>query len=519
MAAYSDDPLVAATTAGAVRGAHEGSTTRWLGIPYAAAPLGPLRFRAPQPAVSWEGIREANKFGPVAPQQANKLIPIPAGIEMSEDCLSLNIWAPAGASSDNPKPVMLWVHGGAYFIGFSAQPVYNGAELAANGDVVVVTINYRLGALGWLDFRPYETDEHPFEVNLGLKDVVAALHWVRENIANFGGDPNSVTLFGESAGAAIVTTLMTTPHTEGLFHRAIAESTPATSVYTEKHSEPVSEAFLKLAGINKKDAARQLRDIPASDLASHTMALLDHVAVNTPGTVAFAPLIDGDLIAEFPLDVFRAGRQHKIPLIVGSNRDEAALFKMMKSPLMPMSKEGVQGMFRQVSAGDGESSEALEQRITAAYPKFPTQQGCMQISTDAGFRMPGVWVAEAHSQHAPTWMYRFDQATPLFKLLGLGAPHSMELAYVFGTLPKKISLKAIGFELGGLKTARKISARMQSRWLAFGQSGNPNTTEHSWPQYDASNRSTLIINKQDAQHENPMPVQTAAWGSTPVYIR
>ena len=447
MAAFTDDSLIVDTTAGKVRGARVGSTNRWLGIPYAAAPVGPLRFRAPQPATPWEGVHDALAFGPVAPQQVNKLIPIPAGVEMSEDCLSLNIWTPEGASSKNPKPVMLWVHGGAYFIGFSAQPVYNGADLAANGDVVVVTINYRLGALGWLDFRPYETDGHPFEVNLGLKDVVAALRWVRDNIAGFGGDPNAVTLFGESAGAGIVTTLMTTPATQGLFHRAIAESTPATSVYTEKHSEPISDAFLELAGIEKKDAARQLRDKPAAELASHTMALLDHVAMTTPGTVAFAPLIDGDLVTEFPLDVFRAGRQHKIPLIVGSNRDEAALFKMMKSPLMPMSQEGVLGMFAQVSSEDGLSGAALEQRITAAYPAFPKQQGCMQISTDAGFRMPGVWVAEAHSQHAPTWMYRFDQTTPLFKLLGLGAPHSMELAYVFGTLPKKINLKAIGFEL------------------------------------------------------------------------
>lgn len=519
MGVDTHNSLVVTTTAGKVRGSHLGTTNRWLGVPYAAAPVGPLRFRSPQPAEPWQGIREASAFGSVAPQQVNKLIPIPAGIEMSEDCLSLNIWAPVDASPENPKPVMLWVHGGAYFIGFSAQPVYNGAELAANGDVVIVTINYRLGALGWLDFRPYETDEHPFEVNLGLKDVIAALGWVRDNIAGFGGDPGSVTLFGESAGAGIVTTLMTTPATAGLFHRAIAESTPATSVYTEKHSEPISEAFLNLAGIEKKDAARELREKPASELAAHTMALLDHVAVNTPGTVAFAPLIDGDLVTEFPLDVFRAGRQHKIPLIVGSNRDEAALFKMMKSPLMPMSEEGVLGMFRQVSSGDGESPLELERRITAAYPKFPKQQGCMQISTDAGFRMPGIWVAEAHAQHAPTWMYRFDQATPLFKLMGLGAPHSMELAYVFGTLPKKSSLKAIGFELGGLTTAKKVSARMQSRWLAFGRSGDPTTDENHWPQYDAAQRRTLIINKQDAVQENPMPVQTAAWGSTPVYIR
>lgn len=514
------DSAVVETTSGKVRGSHDGDTLRWLGIPYAADPVGALRFRGPQPAPAWEGVRDAFGFGNIAPQPLNKLIPVPAGVSVGEDCLSLNVWSPVHSETDRrSRPVMVWVHGGAYFIGSSAQPVYNGRALAENGDVVVVTLNYRLGALGWLDFREFGSKTHPFEVNLGLKDVVAALQWVQANIANFGGDPDKVTLFGESAGAGIVTTLMTSPKSKGLFHRAIAESTPATSVYTEKHSLPIAEKFLELNGIAKKDAARRLREIPAEDLAAQTMALLDHVAIETPGTVAFAPLIDGDYVPAFPLDVFRAGKQHKVPLIVGSNHDEAALFKMMKSPLMPMSEQSVTKMFTLVT-DHGSSPAELEARITAAYPKYPGRTGCMQISTDAGFRMPGVWVAEAHAKHAPTWMYRFDQSTPLFKLLGLGVPHSTELQYVFGTLPKTVSLKAFGFELGGLKTSKKVSERMQARWLAFGNTGTPECqVAPAWPTYDADKRSTLIIKKQDAVHDNPMPKQTAAWGPTPIGIR
>lgn len=511
MSAFTDESLIVNTTTGRVRGEIDGSTHRWRGIPYAAAPVGPRRLRAPEPVAPWEGIRDALEFGNVAPQEPTKVIPLPAGLKIDEDCLNLNIWAPESAV-DSPKPVMVWIHGGAYFIGFSSQPVYNGRSLAENGDVVVVTINYRLGALGFLDFTWLNDDTHTFDANLGLKDIVAALRWVKENIAAFGGKPDDVTLFGESAGGGCVTTLMTSPETEGLFHKAIAQSSPATSVYGKKRAEGVAKAYLDLVGIPVEAAAETLQTIDAHHLASFTTKLLDHVATTSPGTVAFAPVVDGDLVPDYPVKLFREGEQHRIPLVIGTNHDEASLFKMMKSPLMPISEASVKEMFDLV-VKDNPKLAGDEESILAAYPKFPKQKGAMEISRDAGFRMPSIWVAEAHSRVAPTWMYRFDQAPPLMKLLGIGASHATELPYVFGTLPQKVTKKAIGFQLGGLKEAHEISERMQAHWLAFANTGTPVATpEWPWPVYDEITRMTLIIDSTEIVQNDPEGEIRLAWG-------
>jgi len=514
MSAFTDDNLIVSTAQGQLRGGLAGETRRWLGIPYATPPVGQLRYRAPKPPQSWEGVRDALEFGSIAPQEQTKLIPIPPGLKISEDCLSLNVWAPKDAATDGRKrPVMVWIHGGAYFIGFSAQPVYNGRALTENGDVITVTLNYRLGAVGFLDFRSFGDAEHTFEANLGLRDIIAALQWVKQNIANFGGDPDQVTLFGESAGGACVTTLMTSPKAAGLFHRAIAESSPATSIYESPRTAMIAGSYLDLMGIRHDEAKTKLREISAVELASKTTAHLDHVATTWPGLVAFAPAIDGDVITDHPVNIFRAGKQMRIPLIIGTNKDEAALFKLMKSPLMPITQSSLHKMFDSV-AKESPQFEGAEARITAAYPGYPKQAACMKISRDAGFRMPDIWVAEAHSQVAPTWMYRFDQAPPLFRLMGIGASHGTELPYVFGTLPVKINKKNPGFLLGGLKTAHKISARMQARWAAFGRNADPACeSQPAWPQYDATNRTTLLINAQDAVANDPDGITRAAWGN------
>jgi para-nitrobenzyl esterase len=308
------------------------------------------------------------------------------------------------------------------------------------------------------------------------------------------------------------------PAAEGLFHKAIAESSPATSVYKPERAAGVAQAYLDLIGVEAKDAAKRLREIDAITLASQTTNLLNHVANTAPGTVAFAPVIDGDLIPGYPVAAFRAGKQHKVPLIIGTNHDEAALFKMMKSPLMPISESAIDEMFELV-AKDNPALKDSEAEIIAAYPDFPKQKGAMEISRDAGFRMPSIWVAEAHSRVAPTWMYRFDQAPPLMKLLGIGASHATELPYVFGTLPDKMKgKKALQFRLGGLKEAQEISSRIMARWLSFARTSSPVTTdshthhELSWPRYDEQTRSTLIINTSDTVENDPDGEIRKAWG-------
>ena len=227
----------AKTTGGVVRGITRGDLSSWRGIPYAAAPVGPRRFRAPGPVEPWEGVRDAAEFGAVPVQErVGEFVGAGRHTPMSEDSLTLNVVAPADPSPA-PRPVMVWLYGGAFVVGASSSPTYRGYDLVRGGDVVYVSVNYRLGALGWLDFAAYSTAEHPMDSNLGLRDQIAALEWVRDNIAAFGGDPDNVTLFGESAGAISVTTLLTVPSAAGLFHRAIAESSAPGLAYARERIE------------------------------------------------------------------------------------------------------------------------------------------------------------------------------------------------------------------------------------------------------------------------------------------
>lgn len=529
MDAFHDNSVLVETSTGIVRGSRDGNTRRWLGIPYAADPVGDLRFRSPRPHPHWPGVRDALTFGDIAPQVPTKVMPIPPGVEISESCLNLNVWAPresddsdsgyAPGSSPStiasPRPVMVWIHGGAYFVGFSAQRMYNARALCEASDCLIVTINYRLGALGFLDFSSFGDAHHVFDTNVGLRDIVAALEWVRDNIAAFGGNPSDVTLFGESAGGGCVTTLMTSPYATGLFHRAIAQSSPVTSVYGPERATSMASMYLELVGITPATAKTELREKTAYDLAAPTLQLLNEVAHTAPGTVAFAPTIDGDIVPESPIEVFRAGGQMRIPLIIGTNHDETSLFKLMKSPLMPMHESTVQEMFDQVLAEKPELAH-LEGDITSVYPDYPKQKGAMEISRDAGFRMPSIWAAEAHSRVAPTWMYRFDQAPPMLKLLGIGASHAAELPYVFGTLPDKVRAVDIGFRFGGLRTAHDVSKRVQARWSQFAATADPATPELPWPQYDAVRRATLIIDASDRIEDDPEGDVRKAWGDEPI---
>ena len=237
---------VVETAYGPVRGADDGPITSWKGVRYAAPPTGDLRWRAPQPPGKWTEVADASALGRVCPQPVEPRIPIDLGAPQGDDCLTLNIWASSNIAAGDRKPVMVWIHGGAYVLGSANQPLYNGRVLAAGGDVVVVTVNYRLGAFGFLDLSSFSTSGRRFDSNLGLRDVLLALQWVRDNIAAFGGDPDRVTLFGESAGAGIVTTLLTTPAGAGLFSAAIAQSSPATSVYDAVRGWRVAEEFLDI---------------------------------------------------------------------------------------------------------------------------------------------------------------------------------------------------------------------------------------------------------------------------------
>jgi para-nitrobenzyl esterase len=509
---------VVETAYGPVRGADDGSITSWKGVRYAAPPTGDLRWRAPQPPEKWTEVADASALGRVCPQPVEPRIPIDLGAPQGDDCLTLNIWASSNVAAGDRKPVMVWIHGGAYVLGSANQPLYNGRVLAAGGDVVVVTVNYRLGAFGFLDLSSFSTSGRRFDSNLGLRDVLVALQWVRDNIAAFGGDPDRVTLFGESAGAGIVTTLLTTPAGAGLFSAAIAQSSPATSVYDAVRGRRVAEEFLDILGLRPDDVDR-LSGLPAEAIVAASRTLFNDVPLRSPGLLAFAPIVDGDLVPDYPVKLAREGRSHPVPLIIGTNKHEAALFKWMKSPLMPITPHEIRRMFAEMAAEQPDVQLPTEDQIGAVYRSRRTKTRGMGVARDVGFRMPSVWLAEGHSAVAPVYLYRFDWSTPMLKALGIGATHATELPYVWGNLiagPKDFT-----FKLGGLKTGAAVSARIRARWVNFAVEAKPNGLpgEPEWPPYQEADRACLIIDRRDAIVNDIDLHIRATWGSQVLSFR
>ncbi len=429
------------TSYGRLRGSIEDGLTVFKGIPFAAAPAGDLRFRAPQRPAKWEGVRAATEFGASCPQPA----PMPAAnsvfagmfsareTETGEDCLNLNVWTPGldGAR----RPVMVWIHGGGYRTGNGSSPMYSGAGLAARGNVVVVTINYRLGALGFLHLPELGGS------NFGLLDQVAALQWVKDEIAAFGGDPANVTIFGESAGGKSVETVMATPKSRGLFKRAIAESTYDHAM-DEAGSITLAEKLLTELGIGR-DAPEKLRALSAKEIVDAQVALAERqmragggMAGGGLGGRSFGPTVDGDVLPKHPLQAALDGDFRDIPAIIGTNLDETKLFGAM----MPGSRDlDEAGLLRRVTAQVGDESKA--KAAVAAYAGARSQRGdstapaeiASAIQTDRMFRAHSLKLAANHSRNQPaTYVYLFTWPSPMFEG-ALGACHALELPFVFGT--------------------------------------------------------------------------------------
>ena len=513
---YVDHPVVD-TVYGPVRGVDDGTVKSWRGVRYAAPPVGELRWRTAQPPEPWIEPADATTVGPVCPQPTDPRIPLDLGAPQGDDCLTLNVWASSDTERGAGKPVMVWVHGGAYVLGSSAQSLYRGRVLAGSGEAVVVTVNYRLGALGFLDLSSFSTGITRFESNLGIRDVLSALQWVRDNAAAFGGDPQRVTLFGESAGAGIVTTLLASPAAAGLFSAAIAQSSPATSVYDASRARGVARQFLDTIGISPADVDR-LPEAPMAQLLTATKRLFDEVPVRTPGTLAYAPIVDGDLVPDYPVAAARGGRTLPVPLIIGTNKDEAALFRFMKSPLMPITPLAIKAMFEGIAAEQPELQLPTEARLGSTYRGRGKVPG-LGVARDLGFRMPTIWFAEGHSAVAPVHTYRFDWSTPMLRLLRLGAAHATELPYVWGNLVA--GSKDPTFKLGGLKTGTAISARIRTRWLNFAAHGEPTGLpgEPTWRPYREDDRATLMIDKHDTVADDPDKPLREAWGNDVLSFR
>ncbi|BDI22535.1 carboxylesterase/lipase family protein [Herbiconiux sp. L3-i23] len=500
----------AAASAGTFIGRRDGSVAVWKGIRYAEAPVGPLRWRAPRPAPAAAEPVTALAFGNASPQELVPEMHLGEGVALSEDCLFLNVWSPSASlpSNSDPapaRPVMVWIHGGAYTYGAASQPVYDGAALASIGDVVIVTVNYRLGALGYLDLTSFATDTEQFDSNLALRDVLLALEWVRDNIAAFGGDPDAVTVFGESAGAGMITALLATPSAEGLFHRAIAESSPASSMYGPARSKLVAEHFLAEARMGEGPIG-EVRSMPVSAIVEAATRVYSSVPSESPGLLAFAPVVDGDLLPEHPITVLHQGRGLPVPLIIGTNHDEATLFKFMKSPLMPITPAAITTMMQRLASENPDAVLPSREQLLGAYEGVRSRAVGLGIARDIGFRMPTVWLVEGHSTIAPTYLYRFDWATPMLRLIGMAAAHATELPYVWGNLDS--NRRDYTFALGGRRTGEEISDRMTQWWTSFAATGTPGS---EWPSYDAD-RASLVIDRTDRVEHDLDAGLRKGWG-------
>lgn len=399
------DGVVVKTAYGDVRGHTNGKGIHvWKGIPYARPPVGEMRFRAAQPHDGWQGVRDASNYGPSAPQNRKKT-------NIDEDCLTLNIWS---NGLEERKPVMFYIHGGSFVDGAGSDPEYEGTNLAQEG-VVLVTFNYRLGVIGFLDFSFLGED---FVPNCGLTDILAALRWTYENIAAFGGDPQNITVFGQSAGATICSVLSVMPAARPYISKIIMMSGGPTLPHPREQHLHTSRKFLEFMEI--QDGA-ELCVRPAMELAEKQAAFASWCKL---GTATYSVEVDGELVPGYPIPLAAGGGAKDIPLLVGTTREEMS-FMFVKPFNRAMDVGGV------FEAGvDGEQQEDTL-KIRSAYERYGDRMW-KTLMSDLVFRMPNVWFAEAYANHAPVWMYRYDYESPTMKLSKLHAFHSSDLPLVFG---------------------------------------------------------------------------------------
>lgn len=505
-AAGVPESLVVDVTGGTIRGVVRRGLRMWRGIPYAAPPVDALRFRAPAPVQPWQGIRDAREFGPIAPQDRNGQFRVRTSAPMHEDCLSLNIVAPAAPVEQ--LPVMVFIHGGAYSVGSAREIRKQGETLVREGEVLFVNFNYRLGALGYLDFTSFSTKARRFDSNLGLRDQVLALEWVSRNIAAFGGDPSNVTLFGESAGANAVTTLMTVPAASGLFARAIAQSPPPNAIYPPEVTAAWAHEYVELLSevvdnsstesTSLDDAGELLFSASVESLVAATTRLQLRMPDASPGTIALCPVIDGTVVPERPLDAFKAGRAHRVPLIIGTNDREGSLFRG-RLDILATTPPRIRAIFAR-------TRKRSRRALRAQYPGLPDQRAAADFGGDYAFWYPSIKVAERHARYAPVYFYRFDIAPRLLRAMGLDATHGLELFALFDRMSGLFG-RAMGV-LGGRRAFVRAGARMRAEWLRFAHDG---TVDQRWPRYTRRARRTLIIDRVDRVEKDPRSERRVAW--------
>ena len=491
--------VIVSTTKGKIKGVQEANYQFFFGIPYAKPPIGELRFREPHEMDIWDGIKDTTKFKPIPPQAYPEDPPI--NQEESEDCLYLNIWTPL--ADDNKRPVMLWIHGGGFLIGAGSRPRLDGKRLCVYGNVVVITFNYRLGVLGFLNLSN-------IPANIGILDQIAALNWVRKNIKNFGGDPNNITIFGESAGGMSVAILLSIQKASGLFHKAIIQSGAANPrMFEPEESRKGAKEFLSKLNIENENI-EELKKIP--------LKMIIEAQYKITGTFLdskikpFRPFVDGTIIPEQPIELLRKGKGNYVPIIIGYNSEELGVLADILKDSNKLKRKIIQkAMYSRLLKSKinktelDELIEIYKTELRTRHPDNPYKY-LSYILSDLMFRIPIIRQIEAQlSNQSDIYNYIFEYKSPKFGY----AMHTFEIPFVFGTLDTTdIAEGAIEDN----EETRSLSNTIMDIWTNFARTGTPNHQNiPKWIPYDNNRRSTMILGINPRLEITPLDNLRKVW--------
>ena len=490
----------AITRLGEIKGVDLDGCERYAGIRYAMAPIGDRRFRAPEPVDGWDGVYDATTFGPSAPQPppVPGVVGVQRDLVTDEDCLFLNVYTPR--ADDGARPVMVWIHGGAYTIG--SGDIYDGTSLARRGDVVVVTLNYRLGVLGWMPVDHLDPSLDGTGNN-GVRDQIQALRWVRENIAAFGGDPENVTIFGESAGGGSVAAILCAPEADELYHKAIIQSGAPGFVAPTDSTRYASEILDQLGdpagGIDALRAATPEQLVQAQI----AVGLIDKLGSDPTRPIDGTgdgphPIVDGVVVTRTFAEALADKGERNVPLVIGTNEDEGTLFAL----LLPHDLTD-----EQMAACLGPSAPDARAVVDAVRSSASGRPPIVDLMTDAVFRIPSLRGADAQTQAGvPVWVYLFTWRTPAFGG-ALGATHALEIPFVWDMVRDPTWSFLVGED-----PPVALAEAMQDAWLAFARTGDPNTESlPEWPRYDTTRRPTFEFGSELRVVDDPGGSLREAW--------
>jgi para-nitrobenzyl esterase len=516
--ARADDATTAETASGKIRGIRSGELHVFKGIPYGASTAGANRFMPPSKPEPWTGVRDAIAYAGRSPQagagaQRPELATVWGprdNLPIGEDCLTLNVWTPAHDTAK--RPVMVWLHGGAFSYGSANSPWYDGSSLARRNDIVVVSVNHRLNIFGHLDLSGTGDERFAASGNAGVLDLVAALAWVREHVARFGGDPGNVTIFGQSGGGGKVSALLAMPSAKGLFHKAIIQSGASVRFAERERTTRLADAVLKQLELGPHPGRGQLDALQALPIARLTETIALAQKTLPPARHAlldrynFGPVIDGQVLPAHPFDPAATALSDDVPVMMGGTKDESAIFLAPDDAVWnrTLSEEE---LHKRIAAVAGDATDSLvayyKRRDAAATPADLLITGL----TAANFQVRSTVLAERKAQRgkAAVWMYRFDWETPAFGGR-LKSPHSMDVPFVFDTLG------VIG-EPHRKPHAQDLADRVSATWASFARNGDPgNKSIPAWPAYTADKRATMVFNDQCQVAGDPDGEARPLWG-------